>query len=63
MQTKCKRCSCVFKFEEEDIERKEPIMDKGITWRTDYTLTCPCCEAKFKAGDVCDVQFLWKEKE
>ena len=61
MQTKCKTCGCVFKFEESDIEKKEPITECGVTWRTDFILTCPDCENKFVASDTCDVKFLWKE--
>jgi hypothetical protein len=40
-------CQCVFQFEEEDIESKEEARDnQGISWRTDFHLTCPYCKKK-----------------
>ena len=43
----CPLCNCIFQYEEEDIEGKEEARDDhGISWRTDYKLTCPYCKKK-----------------
>lgn len=60
MQTTCKFCGCVFKFEEEDIEKEEDALDNyGCAWATDFTLTCPFCNKKIIVRDTCDIKKLW----
>ena len=59
MKTTCKLCGCVFKFEEEDIEQHEEIKDKGVSFATDYKLTCPYCKKQITVRDTCDVENLW----
>ena len=50
--TTCPLCQCVFQFEEEDIESKEEARDnQGISWRTDFHLTCPYCKKKIAVSN------------
>ena len=60
MQTSCKICGCVFKFEDEDIEKEETVEDNsGCPCATDYILTCPYCNKQISVRDTCDVKKLF----
>ena len=60
MKTSCEKCGCVFKFEEEDIEKTEDILDNhGCPCATDFTLTCPYCNKKIVVRDTCSVEKLY----
>ena len=57
MQTQCTYCSCVFQFEEEDIEARKEIRDNhGCPCATDWKLTCPDCQKEFWVRDTCNVK-------